>query len=216
LAGGNVVTAHVANTGSMMGLVDPGLTVALLANTNPSRKLAYTLEMVQFGKDWVGVNTSRPNRIVEEAIQKRRIPALKIYDSHRREVKYGTNSRIDLLLEKVGLPACYVEVKNVTLKDGELGLFPDAVTTRGMKHLVELQEMVKAGFRSVMLFLVNRSDCEAFGVADGIDPEYGSCLRRVQKAGVELLAYRTDLDLKGIRLGKKLPIRLSYKSKISR
>jgi sugar fermentation stimulation protein A len=216
LDGGEVVTAHVANTGSMMGIATPLAPAALMRSNNPARKLAYTLEMIQVGDAWVGVNTSRPNQVVEEAIRRSRIPELRGYAGLRREVKYGNGSRIDLLLSDEGQPTCYVEVKNVTLREGCMALFPDAVTSRGKKHLEELSEVARSGSRAVMMFLVNRGDCTSCGVADGIDPEYGECLRRVQQAGVELLAYQTELSLSGIDVVKRVPVNLDHRSTLRR
>lgn len=216
LEGGQVVAAHVANTGSMMGIAVPGARAALMPHDDPARKLRYSVEMIEAGGAWVGVNTSRPNGIVEEAIAAGRIRPLSGYGSLRREVKYGDASRIDLLLEQNGRPPCYVEVKNVTLKDGPLAVFPDAVTARGRKHLLELAEVARSGGRAVMLFLVNRGDCTASGVADGIDPEYGRCLREVAAAGVEVLAYRTRLDPDGIEIDRKVPVRLDVRGTLAR
>ena len=187
LEDGKVVTAHVPNTGSMKSTNEPGSRVAMSYNPLPSRKLKWSLELVQAQKHWVGVNTSLTNRIVEEAIVGRRIGPLRGAWEIRREVKYGKSSRIDLLLEKGGA-RCYVEVKNVTYKQGRRALFPDAVTARGAKHLLELAEMVRQGHRAVAFFLVNRGDCSSMGPAWEIDPKYSQLLKRVSKQGVELMA----------------------------
>ena len=200
----------------MHGLKTEGSRAALLYAPSPKRKLSYTLELLESGTDWVGVNTARPNRIVEEAIAARRIAPLRGYSGMKREVKYGVNSRIDLLLTDKKKALCYVEVKNVTLKDGRFGIFPDAVSTRGLKHLEELQAMVNEGHRAVMLFLVNRRDCAGFGAADAVDPTYAEALRRVSKGGVEVLAYRTAPDPTGIAIDRKIPCDLERISTLTR
>lgn len=205
---GAEITAHCANTGSMKGCAAEGSRVALSHYPDSGRKLPWSWELVDVEGAWVGINTARPNRVVEGAIASGRIGPLRGYPSLRREVKYGTNSRIDLLLEGDGKPPCYVEVKNVTLKAGRQAVFPDAVTERGAKHLDELEQVVADGGRAVMFFLVNRGDCGSFAPADDIDPHYGATLRRVAGNGVELLAYRARPDLSGIEIEKKIPLRL--------
>jgi sugar fermentation stimulation protein A len=205
LDGGERITAHVPNTGSMKSTNAPGSPVALSHHPDPDRKLKWTLELVRAGRCWVGVNTGRPNHIVEEAIRAGRIGPLRGYPAIRREVKYGENSRIDLLLEgKRGL--CYVEVKNVTYRQGRQGLFPDAVTARGAKHLLELREMVRQGHRGVMFFLVNRDDCTSFAPACEIDPYYCEVLREVVPGGVEPLAYRVKNTLRACEIDRKLRV----------
>lgn len=193
LEDGSQSVAHCANTGSMLGLCEPGSTVYLAANTNPKAKLDYRWEMIDVGSSLVGINTSRANAIVEEAIENNRIAELQGYDSLKREVKYGENSRIDILLsdptDNETPNICYVEVKSVTLKSGPQARFPDAVTKRGAKHLAELTQMVQDGHRAVMLFLIQRSDCTSFSVADDIDPNYADALSAASDAGVEILVY---------------------------
>jgi sugar fermentation stimulation protein A len=205
---GTVVVAHVPNTGSMLSTREPGSPVAISYHPEPHRKLKWTLELVGVdGGEWVGVNTMLSNRIVEEAILEKRISALKRFDTIRREVKYGQRSRVDLLLEK-GEQRCYVEVKNVTYREGRRALFPDAVTTRGTRHLRELHEMVCKGHRGVIFFLVNRADCTSMGPARKIDPVYAQTLVKTVKGGVEPLAYRVRANLQGITIERKLPISL--------
>jgi len=202
---GERVVAHVPNTGSMKSTREPGSPVALSHHDDPKRKLEWTLELVRVGKCWVGVNTARPNHIVEEAITAGRIGPLRGYPEIRREVKYGERSRVDLLLEgRQG--SCYVEVKNVTYREGRRGLFPDAVTERGAKHLRELREMVRRGHRGVIFFLVNRGDCGSFGPAREIDPRYGELLDQVTAEGVEALAYRVKNTLRESVIDRKLEI----------
>lgn len=203
LPSGETIVAHCANSGSMMNLCEPGSKVWLSPNTNPKAKLDWRWEMVEVDGSLVGINTSRPNRIVEEAILEDKIPELTGYDTLRREVKYGEASRIDLLLEEPG--KCFVEIKSVTLKRNKEAEFPDAVTTRGAKHLKELEAMVQGGHRAVMLYLVQRMDCESCEIAKDIDPNYNIALGKALKAGVEILCYNCTLSDQGIELDNKIP-----------
>jgi len=205
LENGDIVTVHCPNSGSMKGLVDPGNPVALTHHDDPKRKLAYTLQAVYADHTWVGVNTSLPNRLVAEAIQQQHIPELSAYTHIKREVKYGQNSRIDLLLTAPNHPNCYVEIKNVTLKEKDMALFPDAVTTRGQKHLNELVTMVSQGHRAVMFYLVQRADCQQAGVAIEIDPTYNMLLKRASQQGVDVLCYGCHVTHETVTLTKKLP-----------
>ena len=210
LPGGERTTAHCPNTGSMKTCWEVGAPVLLSDHgAETSRKLRYTLEACQMGGHWVGVNTMTPNRVVEEAVRAGRIPELAGFSTVKREVKYGENSRIDLLLSHESAESvCYVEVKNTTLREGESALFPDAITERGLKHVQELANVVRRGHRGVMLFFVNRSDCEWMGPADTIDAAYGKALRAAVSKGVEVLAYRAETTLQGITLGRRLSVRL--------
>lgn len=191
LASGEVVVAHCANSGSMLSVKEPGAKVWLSPAADPARKLRYTWELIAVGDALVGINTGHPNRIVAEAIAEGKIRELAGYPVLKREQKYGKNSRIDILLEGPGRPACYVEVKNVTLKrvPGDLAEFPDAVTERGAKHLREMTDIVKTGGRAVMVYLVQRTDCRRFSVAADIDPGYARELTAAMAAGVEALCY---------------------------
>lgn len=206
LKDGRVVTAHCANSGSMMGVKEPGSKVWLSPNTNPKAKLDWRWELIEVGGALVGINTMHPNRIVAEALEQDLIPELSGYAAARREVKYGAGSRIDLLLEDPG--RCYVEVKNVTLRRRHLAQFPDAVTVRGTKHLNELIQMVKEGHRAVMLYLAQRADCQAFSVAADIDPDYARTLEKAIGAGVEVLGYQCALSPREIRLDRPLELRI--------
>ncbi len=188
LEDGRTVTAHCPNSGSMMGCKKPGSPVYLSYRPSPRRKLAYTWEILKVGRCWVGINTGNPNQIIAEAIAEGRIPELEGYGTLKREVPYGNRSRIDILLSEEDRK-CYVEVKNVTLAYRGVAYFPDAVTTRGTKHLRELEQVVRQGHRGVMLFLVHRSDGKLFRPADFIDPEYGETLRQASENGVEVLVY---------------------------
>ncbi|MDR3437971.1 DNA/RNA nuclease SfsA [Telmatospirillum sp.] len=209
LATGEEITAHVANPGAMLGLSDPGLEVWLSRSTKPDRKLAWSWELARIGGGLVGINTMHPNAIVAEAVADGRIAPLAGYAEIKREVRYGHNSRVDLLLSSPDRPKCYVEVKNVHLKRGDAACFPDAVTARGTKHLHELTDMVREGQRAVMLFLVQREDCSYFAPAEDIDPTYATTLRQAAAAGVELYCYGCRLTLETIRLDKPMPLRLS-------
>ncbi len=206
LAGGQLVTAHTANPGRMQGLMEPGSRVWLSYHDNPKRKLAYSWQLVKVGRYLVGVDPIRANALVAEAIRRGVISELSGYDSLRREVALGA-SRIDLLLERPG-ERCYVEVKSVTLRmpDG-LGLFPDAVSERGRKHLLELASAVTNGDRAVLCFVVQRGDVQVVAPADHIDPAYGESLRAVVAAGVEVIAYRGRVRRHGIVLRDRLPVR---------
>jgi len=207
LESGEIVTAHVANSGSMMGLKEPGYTVWLSRSNNPKRKLKFSWELVDTGTSLVGINTSLPNGIVAEAIAASEIPELTGYASLRREVKYGENSRIDIFLEDDNKPDCYVEVKNVTLKrEKSAAEFPDAVTARGTKHLNELANMVRDGKRAVMFYLVQREDIDGFTLADDIDPTYATAFKAAVDAGVEILCYGCHITPKEITISSALPL----------
>ncbi|TSK08088.1 MAG: DNA/RNA nuclease SfsA [Geobacter sp.] len=204
---GTFVTAHTPNTGSMMGCAVPGNRVVLSVSGNPGRKYPHSWELVQADGVWVGINTQLPNLLTREAIQNGTIAELSGYEKITLEVPYGTGSRIDLLLSgERGL--CYVETKNVTLVKERCALFPDAVSTRGQKHLRELMEMVRQGHRAVNLFVVQRGDGDALAPADAIDPTYGHLLREAADAGVELLAYQAQVTLGEIRLTHPVPVLL--------
>ena len=203
---GSTVTAHVANPGAMTGLIDDGVETWLSPAANPKRKLPFSWEMVRVGQGLVGVNASRPNALAEEAIQAGAIPPLAGYASIRREVAYGERSRIDFLLEAADRPPCYVEVKNVHLKRGPAAEFPDSVTARGTKHLRELAAVAEGGARAVMLYVVQREDCDSFTLAADIDPAYAAAFTQARAAGVEALAYACRLDTEGIAVDRPLPI----------
>jgi len=208
---GEVVTAHTANPGRMLGLTEPGRRVYLSRSPNPKRKLPYSWEVLRIGSSLVGVNPLRANDLVKEALAKGRIPELAGYEHTRPEAPYGTRkSRVDFLLTQHAEDPrdCYVEVKNVSYLDGEGALFPDAVTERGRKHLLELRDMVAEGARAVLLFVVQRPEPTWVGPAEAIDPAYTETLREVAEAGVELLAYRAKVGTRNLNLSEPLPIRL--------
>lgn len=207
LRNGHTVTAHCPNSGSMAECSEPGRRVFLSRSTNPKRKLKYTWEMIQMPSSLVGVNTMIPNRLVRAAVLSGQIPELSGYERVRSEVKYGKNSRIDLLLENDD-EKCFVEIKNCTLVLGQVAYFPDAVTSRGLKHLKELQSQVDSGSRAVMFYLVQRMDASLFRPAKHIDPDYSMELERAFKNRVEIIAYDVNINLRRIRLNRPLPYRL--------
>lgn len=207
LESGEEVVAHCANPGSMLGLAEPGMAVWLSRADNPARKLRYSWELVAVNGGLVGINTGRPNGIVAEALAAGLVPELAGYGTTRREVRYGKNSRIDLLLEQDGRPPCYVEVKNVTLKrDTAAAEFPDSVTQRGAKHLDELATVARAGGRAVMFFLVQRGDCAHLELAADIDPTYARTFGEAVNAGVEALCYSCKVGPEAIELDRSLAV----------
>ncbi len=205
---GTKVTAHTPNTGSMQGCSTPGSKAWLSQSHNPKRKYPLSWELVEVSEDTiVGINTSLPNRLVREGIESGVIGELQGYDKIRREVPYGKErSRIDLLLESKYKPACYVEVKNVTLMKNNAAFFPDAITTRGTKHLRELQEVARSGNRALIFFCIQRQDVRSFSPADDIDTVYGNTLRQVMKNGVEALAYSCGVSPLEIMFDRKVPV----------
>ncbi|HCX73082.1 MAG TPA: DNA/RNA nuclease SfsA [Candidatus Cloacimonas sp.] len=207
LENGKVVTAHCPNSGSMRSCLGTYWPTRLSTSDNPQRKLKYTLEMLYNGKTWIGVNTYLANQIVAEAISKAEIKELIGYTNLTREVKYGQNSRIDILLENEE-EKCYVEVKNVTLVEAGNYLFPDAPTQRGQKHLHELMQMKKQGHRAVMFYLIQRQDGKIFAPASHIDPEYSKLLKQAYKQGVEILPYRTKVSPEKITLANRIEFKL--------
>ncbi|MEP2943981.1 MAG: DNA/RNA nuclease SfsA [Hyphomicrobiales bacterium] len=204
---GTAVTAHCANPGSMLGLKEPGSTVWLSEANNPKRKLKYDFQIIEADNTLVAINTNNPNKLVEEAILADRILELSGYANLKREVKYGINSRIDMLLTDEAKPDCYVEVKNVHLsRKSGLMEFPDSVTTRGAKHLVELGDMVHEGHRAVMVYLIQREDGEAFALAQDLDPTYAKTFVEAKARGVEAIAYECHITLDEITVTKSVPI----------
>lgn len=202
------VTAHCANPGSMLGLKEPGSRVWLSPSDNPKRKLKYSWEVIEADGALVGINTAHPNKLVEEALQAGRLPDLAGFSSLRREVKYGKNSRIDILTEHEDGRLCYVEVKNVHLmRQAGLAEFPDSVTARGAKHLAELADMVADGHRAAMVFLVQRPDCGTMSLASDIDPGYAAAFEAATQAGVEAYAIGCDVRLDGIDAIKPVTIK---------
>ena len=198
---GEMITAHCPNTGPMTGVCEIGNLVYVSPSNNPKRKLAYTWEMIQIQDTWVGVNTNLPNQVIKQALTQKIFPELAdLYDTVKSEVPYGQDrkSRIDFLLSQSGQPDIYLEVKNTTLAQNQLALFPDTVTTRGQKHLEELTALLPST-RSVMLYFINRGDCSEFSPGDEFDPHYGQLLRQGISQGLMVLPCRFEVSPQGIR-----------------
>ena len=196
------VTAHCPNTGSMMGLLEKDNDVWVSKNDDPSRKLKFTLEMIKVNKRLVGVNTHRANRIVEHALENKLIAEFEDVKTIKREFKYSEDTRFDFLCDNK-----IIEVKNVTLTgENKIGEFPDAITSRGLKHLIQLISSIKKGFKPYVLFLTQIQGIEYFRIAKDIDYEYYQNYLKAKKAGVNFLAYRCYLSSKEIKIEKKIKI----------
>ena len=203
---GTEITAHCPNPGAMLGLNTPGLRAWVSRSDDPKRKLAYTLELLEADGGLVGINTMHPNRLVAEALAADHFPELTGYASHRREVRYGANSRVDFLLEGPDRPPCWLEVKNCHLRrTATLAEFPDCVAARSLKHLKELTAMVETGQRAVMLFVIQRTDCDAFAACAELDPAYARGLTEAAARGVEVLAYACDITTQQVRIAARVP-----------
>ena len=211
---GDVTTVHVANPGAMTGLDRPFSRVWLSDSGNPLRKLRYTWELVEAdmgsGPELVGVNTGLPHQLVAEALERGLIPELRDYSSVRREVRYGVSSRIDFLLTEPRRPPCYLEIKNVHLmRRPRLAEFPDCVTERGAKHLRELAAMRVTGARTVLLFVIQVGSADNFAVARDIDPVYAQGFLLAREQGVEMLAWRCNIDLEGVAIAARVPVAIA-------
>lgn len=203
---GEQITAHVPNTGSMTNCWGEGWHVLVSESNNPKRKLKYTLELTHNGDSYINVNTSLTNKVAKEALEVGAIKELAGYENIKPEAKIG-ESRLDFLLTEHNEKAdCYVEVKNVTLNDDDIAIFPDAVTTRGQKHLQELIKLKKQGDRAVMLYIIGREDVTNFSPASTIDPKYADLLKEAYQAGVEVLAYQCTLSSEEITVSKGIPV----------
>ena len=201
-----IVTAHCPNTGSMKGLLDEGNDVYLLPNNDPKRKLKYGLEIIKTRKNLVGVNTHMANKIAHHGLENNLIKELKDNDLIKPEVFFNKETRFDFLLEKKK-QKIFVEVKNVTLfRDKNTAEFPDAITSRGSKHLLTLIDAIKKGYKTYLLFLVQIQNMEYFKIAKDIDLEYYKNYLLAKNAGVNFLAYRCDISSKKIFINKKLKI----------
>jgi sugar fermentation stimulation protein A len=205
---GETITAACPNTGTMLGLTTPGLTVWLSRSDSQTRKYPHTLEIIERNDvGLIGINTVHPNGLVEEAIKAIKIPELAGYASIRREVKYGENSRIDLLLEGKGRPPCYVEVKNVTLyRQPQLAEFPDCKTERGEKHLREMAEMVRQGCRAVMVYCIQGGRPDAFTLTPDLDRAYFNSFLTARHAGVEAIALTCHVSPDRIEISGTVPL----------
>ncbi|WP_028772081.1 DNA/RNA nuclease SfsA [Shewanella waksmanii] len=216
LADGSTVTIHCPNTGSMRNCLFPEQTVYFSVSDNPKRKYSRTWELTETpAGHLIGINTGRANALAEEAIKDGTITELQGYKNLKREVKYGSeNSRIDILLSEPDDDASskasqvYIEVKSCTLLEDDRGYFPDAVTTRGQKHLRELMEMVEQGHRGVLLFVVQHTGINIVQAAEHIDPQYAELLKQAAQSGVEVLAYCAQMSAKSTRLIKSCPVNL--------
>jgi len=211
LSDGRLVTAHCPNTGAMQGVLTAGNPVWISQSSDPNRKLPYTWEFVEIDSTYVGVNTQNPNKIVGDALLSGHIPQLALYNTVRSEVKYGTeNSRIDFLLTDLKGTHCYVEVKNVHYAKTEharrTAIFPDSKTTRGVKHLNELIRVVEQGHRAVIIYCVQRNDCEILRFGAEFDPLYSKTAVNALKQGVEMIPYSCDITLEGINLNTPLAL----------
>lgn len=230
---GQVVTAHVPNTGSLKSCNQPGSPCWISESADPKRALKYTLEAIKIDSYWVGVNTSWPNKLAVEFFLQGKLPHWQKYDSYQAEVKISPQSRIDLVLwnaRKMGSghknetaktlikwtmedfettqPVHFVEIKNVTFKEGIAAQFPDAVTERGQKHIQELAQLIKKGFSAEMLFIIQRTDVECFSPAGQIDPVYARLLESAANEGLEVTAVCVEVDRGGIHFVKPLEVRL--------
>ena len=208
LEDGTIITAHCANPGSMLGVAITGAPVWVSRHDDKKRKLPYSWELIELDGVLIPINTSNPNKIVAEALEQGKIPELSNYAEHRREVKYAEASRVDFLLSggKRRKP-CYLEVKNVHLsREDGLAEFPDSVTARGKKHLLDLLSMRHQGARAVLLFVIQRMDCTRFQPASDIDPEYGAALSAARTGGVETLCYDCEITTKAVVLRRPVEI----------
>ena len=206
LDNGEVVTAHCTNTGSMKSCIEIGAEVYLSRTNNPLRKTKFTWEMIKINGDWVGINTNNPNQLAFEAISKHEIPELSGYTEVFREVKWD-DSRFDIMA-KNETETCFFEVKNVSMKEGDFALFPDAITLRGRKHLETLIRVKKAGMRAIMLYIVQRCDVSKFSTAKEIDPEYSETLKKAITNGVEIFVIQAKVTPTSITINKRIPFEM--------
>lgn len=206
---GRRLTVHCPNPGSMLGLTTPGASVRCSTSDAPHRKLRHTLEMIRCGRIWVGLHTLRANRVAARLLEAGVLTAFRGYEQVQPEVAIGNRTRLDFALHRAGDPRpAFVEVKSVTLAEGRRARFPDSVTERGRKHLDALAALRRKGSRAVLLFVVQRADCDSVEPADDIDPAYGEALRRAVAAGVEVCAVGTRVTARCIELERELPVRL--------
>lgn len=221
--GGEIITAHVPNTGSMKSCNNPGSECWLTKNDDPKRALKFTLEAIKAEQSWVGVNTSWPNKLAVELFRNQSLSHWQKYDQHQQEVKINDQSRMDLALwnsDKTSVkkwkvedfkqyqPVHFVEIKNVTLKEGTLAQFPDAVTERGQKHIQELVHLIERGYTAEMLFVVQRTDVKAFAPAAQIDPDYARLLKAATEKGLLVTAVAFEISENGISMSRVLPVDL--------
>lgn len=206
LDNGETVTAHCTNSGSMKSCLEDNAEVYLSPVNDPKRKTKFTWEMIKINSDWVGINTGNPNKLAFEAVKNGEIEKLKGYTEVKREVKFD-DSRFDVMA-KNEKEICFIEVKNVTLKEGNYALFPDAVTSRGKKHLETLMKVKKEGMRAVMLYIIQRMDVKVFAPAKEIDPTYAKTLKKAYEQGVEIIPVQAKVTPEKIELINELPFEL--------
>ena len=199
-----IITAHCPNSGSMMGMIEKGNIVWFSKSDNPKRKLKYTLEIIKVKKNLVGINTLITNKLVLEALKSKKIENLIPFNKIKTESKFSKNTRFDFLLFN-GKTKCYLEVKNVTLvRNEKVAEFPDAVTSRGTKHLNELINAKKCGYQSYILYLIQREDCKNFKIADDIDKDYKIAFNKAIKAGVKMLCYDCKISNEEVKLNNQI------------
>ena len=199
-----IITAHCPNSGSMMGLLDKGNKVWFSKSNDPKRKLKYTLEIIEVENEKIGINTLLTNKIVFESLTKKKIKSLTKFTNIKAEVKYSDSTRFDFLISN-SKKKCFLEVKNVTLlREKKVAEFPDAITSRGTKHLNELCEAKRKGFQSYILYLIQREDCDSFKIAKDIDDEYKIAFTKAIKSGVKILCYDCKLSNEEIKLNNQI------------
>lgn len=206
LDNGELITAHCTNSGSMKSCLEDNAEVYLTPVDDPNRKTKFTWEMIKINGDWVGINTGNPNKLAFEAVKNGEIEKLKGYSEVQREVTFG-DSRFDVMA-KNERETCFIEVKNVTYKEGNFALFPDAVTSRGKKHLETLVKVKEQGMRAVMLYVIQRMDVDKFAPAKEIDPEYSESLKSAYEKGVEIIPLQAKVTPESIIFVKELPFEL--------
>ena len=203
-----IITAHCPNTGSMYGLLNKGNKVWISKSDNPKRKLKYTLEIIENNKSKVGVNTHSANKIVHHALKNNLIDEFKSITEIKPETKFGSNTRFDFLVLDKKIKT-FIEVKNVTLsRENEIAEFPDAITTRGLKHINELMKAGKKNYKIFILFLIQRNDCKSFTIAKDIDPNYTNALTKAVKNKLNIICYDCKFSSKGIKLNNKIKFKI--------
>ena len=201
-----IITAHCPNPGSMMGLLKKGNKTWFSESNNPKRKLKYTLQIIKVVEDLVGINTLLTNKLVLEALNLKKIKSLVKFDNIKTEVKFSNNKRFDFLISN-SKEKCFLEVKNVTLvRNKKIAEFPDAITSRGTKHLIELINAKKMGFQSYILYLIQRQDCKAFKVAGDIDKNYKLAFDKALNVGVKMLCYDCKIDNERVELNNQIDL----------
>jgi len=203
-----LITAHCPNTGSMQGLLKEGNKIWLSKSNNPNRKLKYTLQIIEDGNSKVGVNTHLTNKIVLDALENNLIREFSKNIEIKPEVKFGENTRFDFLIADKNYKA-FIEVKNVTLaRKPKIAEFPDAITSRGAKHIRELIKASKKGYKIYIAFIIQREDCDQLAIASDIDPEYSRLLSKAIKEKLNILCYDCKFSTKGIKLNKKIKFKI--------